>query len=55
MSTPATTNRGNVWGDKEVKALTAIWGENDVQEELDGAVRNKTVFQNISKKMQELG
>ena len=41
-----------MWSDQEVKA---IWGENNVQEELDGAVRNKVVFQNISKKMQEQG
>ena len=48
----AATNRGAVWSDQEVKA---IWGESNVQEELDGAVRNKVVFQNISKKMQEQG
>ena len=28
-------NRGTVWSDKEVKALIAIWGESNVQEELD--------------------
>lgn len=29
------------WSDSDVKALIAIWGESIVQEELDGAVRNK--------------
>ena len=51
----AATNRGAAWSDQEVKALITIWGEENVQEELDGAVRNKTVFQNISKKMVEQG
>jgi hypothetical protein len=37
-----------------VKALLAIWGEDKVQEELDGAVRNKVVYVGIAKKMQEL-
>ena len=41
MSTPAATNRGAAWSDTEVKALIAIWGEGNVQEELDGAIRNK--------------
>ena len=58
-STPATeataSNRGVSWSDDEVKALLAIWGEDKVQEELDGAVRNKVVYVGIAKKMQELG
>ena len=32
------------WPDVEVKALISIWGEQKVQEELDGAVRNKQFF-----------
>ena len=56
MSTPTTaTNRGFAWSDNEVKALLAVWRENNVQEELDGAVRNKAVFMNISKKLKEMG
>ena len=56
MSTPTTaTNHGFAWSDNEVKALLAVWGENNVQEELDGAVRNKAVFMNISKKLKEMG
>ena len=51
MSTPAATDRGAVWSDLEIKALIAIWGEGNVQEELDGAVWNKAVYQDISKKI----
>ena len=56
MSSQTTaTNRGCAWSEDEVKALLAVWGESNVQVELDGAVRNKAVFENISKKMKELG
>ena len=41
-------NRGTVWTDKEVRALIAIWGDSTTQEELDGAVRNKAVYQRIA-------
>ena len=56
MSTQTTeTTRGFPWSDDEVRALIAIWGEDKVLEELDGAVRNKVVFMRIAKKMNELG
>ena len=48
-------NRGTVWSDKEVKALIAIWGESNVQEELDGAVRNQAIYQRIAKQLREQG
>ncbi len=48
----AAVNRGIMWADGEIRA---IWGERKVQEELDGAVRNKAVFQDISKRLQEQG
>ena len=51
----AETNRGTTWADKEVKALLTIWGDSKIQEELDGAVRNKVVFETIAKKLQEQG
>ena len=53
MASRAT--RGSLWSDNEIRALIAIWGESDVQDELDGAVRNKVVFQEIAKKLQEQG
>ena len=33
----------------------AIWGDSPIQEELDGAVRNKVIFQKIAKILQEQG
>lgn len=43
------------WTDTEVKALLAIWGEGKIQEQLDGAARNKAVYEKIAKQLQEQG
>ena len=51
----AEANRGTSWADNEVKALLAIWGDSKIQEELDGAVRNKFVFERIAKQLKEQG
>ena len=51
----AEANRGTTWADKEVKALLTIWGESKIREELDGAVRNKFVYESIMKKLREEG
>ena len=37
-------NCGSAWSDEEIKSLLSIWGDSKVHDELDGAVRNKTVF-----------
>ena len=44
-----------VWSDDEIKVLVKIWGEENIQDELDGAVRNRSVFNNISKEMNKQG
>ena len=51
----ASTSRGSSWSDNEVKALISIWGEENIQEELDGAVRNQVIFNDIATKMREKG
>ena len=43
------------WTDLEVKSLLAIWNDSKIQEELDGAVRNKAVYEKIAQKMKEQG
>ena len=45
----------SAWTDEEVKALISIWGDSKIQQELDGAVRNKAIYTTIAKKMQENG
>ena len=41
--------------DVEVRAFLAMWGEENIQQQLDGAVRNKTVYQIIARKLRDLG
>ena len=48
-----STSRGSSWSDNEVRALISIWGEDRIQEELDGAVRNQATFNSIAKKMEK--
>lgn len=48
-------NMSRAWSDAEVKALITIWGERKVQDELDGAVRNRTIFVGIQKKISRTG
>ena len=35
----------SVWSDEKTKALIAVWGDAKIQAELDGAVRNKAVYE----------
>ena len=53
MATPSTS-RGSSSLDDEVRIL-CIWGEDNIQDQLDGAVRNQTKFGNIATKMREKG
>ena len=34
----------SIWSNAEVKTLIAVWGEGNVQEELDETVRNKKII-----------
>ena len=47
--------RGSLWSEEEVHALIAVWGEEEIQAQLDGATRNKKVFDKIAKQLTELG
>ena len=46
---------GSTWTDAEVTALISIWGDEGIQEQLDGATRNRSIYVNISKKLLERG
>ena len=45
--------RGVSWTNSEVKALITIWSDDNIQLQLDGAGRNKTVFEKVASKMAE--
>ena len=47
------TSRGSSWSDNEVRALISIWGEDNIQEELDGVVRNQVIYSTIARKMRQ--
>ena len=42
------------WRDEETRALVGVWGAASVQEQLDGVVRNRIVYEYVAK-MVELG
>ena len=54
-SSGSLSTKGVAWSEAELKALIGIWGEADVQAQLDSAVRNKFVFKHIAKEMMKLG
>ena len=45
-----TMNLGVLWSDEEVITLIHIWGDDKIQQELDGALRNKLIFVAIARK-----
>lgn len=54
-ATDATTTSGSRWLEDETKTLILVWGEDNVQSQLDGAVRNKTIYGKIAKEMKDHG
>ena len=48
-------NPGAAWTDEEIKALISIWGDSKVQQELDGAVRNKSIFVKVQNELEKQG
>ena len=39
------------WNSEATKALLGLWGDSSVQSQLDGMVRNKTIYLTIAKKL----
>ena len=46
---------GYLWSHEETKVLLGLWSDARVQEQLEGARRNKTVFLKIAKEMNDMG
>ena len=40
------------WSNSEVSVLIKLWGEQGIQEQLEGAKRNKHVYEKFAKQMQ---
>ena len=50
-----SNKRGTLWEDREVDALIAMWGEEDIQAKLHGATQNIMVFKAIAQNLNDLG
>ena len=48
-----TSTRGAAWSDTEVKTLIALWADRNVQEQIQGSVRNNHIYKKMSKDMKE--
>ena len=43
------------WTGDETRALLGVWGEADVQSQLDGVSRNRIIYERIAASLKELG
>nr|XP_014346374.1 PREDICTED: multifunctional protein ADE2 [Latimeria chalumnae] len=49
------TGVGRHWSDDEVRALIYIWSDESIRQQLEGATRNKEIFEQIAKKLMKFG
>nr|XP_006113562.1 trihelix transcription factor PTL isoform X1 [Pelodiscus sinensis] len=49
------TGSGKHWSDNEVRALINIWSEGKIQQMLEGATRNKEIFEEIARRLMKFG
>ena len=43
------------WNNSATRALIAVWGEQNIQEQLDGVARNRVVYEKVSASLLEMG
>ena len=43
------------WSTEATRALVSVWSQENVQSELDGVSRNRTIFERISKELRDKG
>ena len=46
---------GTGWSVKEMRALISLWGQADVQSQLDGVTRNRRIYEQIARDLDDLG
>ncbi|XP_064367191.1 bifunctional phosphoribosylaminoimidazole carboxylase/phosphoribosylaminoimidazole succinocarboxamide synthetase isoform X1 [Dromaius novaehollandiae] len=49
------TGAGKHWSDNEVRALINIWSDAKIQQMLEGATRNKEIFEEIARRLMKRG
>ena len=45
----------NGWTYDQTQALISIWGQEDVQRELDGVARNRTIYERVASELRKVG
>jgi len=43
------------WSESEMKALISIWGSEEIQNKLNGAVRNKDTYERVAQELAKNG
>ncbi|NXJ11865.1 ZSC29 protein, partial [Odontophorus gujanensis] len=46
---------GKHWTVNEVRALIDIWSDKNIQQQLEGTVRNKRIFEQVAARLQKFG
>ncbi|XP_074848203.1 bifunctional phosphoribosylaminoimidazole carboxylase/phosphoribosylaminoimidazole succinocarboxamide synthetase [Carettochelys insculpta] len=49
------TGAGKHWSDNEVRALISVWSDKKIQQMLEGATRNKEIFEEIARRLLKFG
>ena len=47
--------RASLWDDEEVLSLLHIWGDERIQQDLDGCTRKRPVFEKMAKRQADKG
>ncbi|KAF5926879.1 hypothetical protein HPG69_001510, partial [Diceros bicornis minor] len=53
--TVSDTEAGKHWCDNEVRALIHIWSDEKIKQMLEGATRNKEIFEEIARRLMQFG
>ena len=43
------------WSNSATSALLSVWGEQNIQDQLDGVMRNRIVYEKVSASLLEMG
>lgn len=53
---PSVANEGGKhWTVNEVRALIRVWSDKSIQQQLEGTVRNKRIFEHVAARLQKFG
>ena len=55
MASSSSSKTSGGWSHDEAKTLVPIWGDSNVQSQLDGVSRNKHIYQKIAAQLADAG